>query len=310
MNEFALIQQLTRSAPANSTVVLGPGDDCAVLDLGLPDRWVLFKTDAVVEGVHFLRATPPPAVGHKALGRCLSDMAAMGGAPSSAVITVALPPDLPESWALGLYEGIRRLAERFGLAIVGGETSSSPGGIFVSVAMLGTVAPGRCARRTGSQPGDSLWVTGELGGSIEGHHLDFEPRVGEALWLTEHFMPRAMIDLSDGLAGDLRHLVGAEGRGAELLAEAIPVSRAARRRARDTAGAPAPLAAALADGEDFELLFAQPPRRAVALIDAWKKRFPTTRLSCIGRITAEPGLRLRRRGKIEPLVLHGYEHFA
>jgi thiamine-monophosphate kinase len=158
--------------------------------------------------------------------------------------------------------------------------------------------------------GDALFVTGELGGSLAGKHLDFEPRLAEARWLAAHFPVRAMIDLSDGLAGDLRHLLQAANCGAELLAEAIPISRAARLRHRENPQAKPPLEAALTDGEDFELLFAVPPEKAVPLVDAWKTAFPGLKLTCVGKITAEPGIRIRRRKSLQPLNLHGYEHFA
>ena len=132
----------------------------------------------------------------------------------------------------------------------------------------------------------------------------------EARWLVQQFSIHAMIDLSDGLATDLRHLLEAGGVGADLLAKAVPISRAARVRARQAAGAKPPLLAALTDGEDFELLFAVPSAQAVALLDAWKKQFPALRLSCLGKITAEPGLRLRDRHGVQPLTAHGYTHFA
>jgi thiamine-monophosphate kinase len=119
-----------------------------------------------------------------------------------------------------------------------------------------------------------------------------------------------MIDLSDGLAGDVRHLLAVNRLGAELHADAIPISRAARLRARQTSSARPPLAAALADGEDFELLFAVPRSDAVALLDAWKSQFPRLRLTCIGQVTSEPGVRLREAGAVRDLPLHGYTHFA
>jgi len=310
MDELALIGRLTRSLPGNDSVATGAGDDCAVLDWGVPDRFVLFKTDAVVEGVHFTREAPPAKVGHKALARCLSDVAAMAGTPSAAVITLALPNGFDPGFVEGVYEGLNALAGRYRVAIVGGETTTNPERILISVAMLGTVAKDGCVRRKGSKPGDAIFVTGQLGGSIAGRHLDFEPRPAEARWLAEHFAIHAMIDLSDGLASDLRHLMEPDRLGAELLKTAIPISRPAKLQARGESSTKPPLLAALTDGEDFELLFTVASRDAVALLDAWKAQFPELPLSCVGKITAEPGVRLRDKDVVIPMPAHGYVHFA
>jgi thiamine-monophosphate kinase len=310
VTEFELIRLLTRSLPANASVVVGAGDDCAVLDLGLGDRVILFKTDAVVEGIHFTRPTAPQKVGHKALARCLSDVAAMAGTPTAALVTVGLPRDFDSQWVEAVYAGMSALAERHGVAIVGGETTTSPERVFLSIALLGTVGKRTCVLRSGSQPGDALFVTGELGGSLAGHHLDFEPRLAEAQWLAAHFSIHAMIDLSDGLAGDLRHLLRAANAGAELFTPAIPISRAAKAQAREEPSARPPLLAALSDGEDFELLFTVASRDAVPLRDAWRERFPDLALTCVGKITPSPGLTLRDRDGVKPLTEHGYTHFA
>ena len=310
MTEFELIAHLTRDLPAHPAVVVGPGDDCAVLDAGRPDRWLLLKTDAVVEGVHFTPDTEPERIGHKALARPLSDIAAMGGWPEAALITLALPRDYQVERVEKIYRGIRALADRYRVALAGGETTTSPGGMMLSVTLTGWVEKPRCVLRSGARAGDALFVTGELGGSMAGKHLDFEPRVAEARWLTEHYCPRAMIDLSDGLAGDLRHLLQAGHVGAELLAQAVPISRAARERARGGSAAKPALVAALTDGEDFELLFTLPSADAVPLLDGFRERFPGCRLQCIGRITAEPGLRLRDKHGTREMASHGYDHFA
>lgn len=309
MNEFELIGQLTRNLPTNSSVVVGAGDDCAVLDAGVPGRWLLFKTDAVVEGIHFAAEARPEKIGHKALGRCLSDVAAMAGTPTCALVTLGLRADFKPDFVQAIYEGMGALARRFEVAIVGGETTTNPERLLISVALLGTVAKDRCLLRSGAKAGDAIFVTGELGGSLAGRHLEFEPRLAEARWLAEHFPVHAMIDLSDGLAGDLRHLLQASHVGAELLAPAIPVSRAARERAGGGRSPKPPLVAAMTDGEDFELLFTVAAGSAVALQDAWKQQFPAVPLSCIGRITAQPGLTLREANGLRPLTEHGYVHF-
>jgi len=311
MNEFELIARLTRNLPANASIVAGAGDDCAVLDLGVPDKLILFKTDAVVEGIHFLPDTQPRRIGHKALARCLSDVAAMGGRPLSALITLALPKDFDAQRVMAIYDGINELARRYGVSIAGGETTTNPERMLLSIAMLGDVPRGKALLRSGSRAGDAIFVTGELGGSILGKHLDFEPRLEEAQWLAAQFNIHAMIDLSDGLASDLRHILKASGIGGELLAKSIPISRAARQLARASHnGGKTPLSAALGDGEDFELLFCAAGADAVPLLDAWKDRFPGLRLTCIGKITAEPGLKLRDNTGLHALESHGYVHFA
>ena len=310
MNEFELIGRLTRSLPSNKSVVVGAGDDCAVLDLGLADRLLLFKTDAVVEGIHFTAGTPADKVGYKALARCLSDIAAMAGTPGSALVTMGLPRGFAPHYVESLYDGMNRLARRHDVAIVGGETTTNPERIFVSVALLGTVPRGKAVLRSGAEAGDAIFVTGELGGSRSGKHLEFEPRLSEARWLAQHFSLHAMIDLSDGLAGDLPHILKASRVGAELLSGAIPVSREARKAAKAGSAAKPPLLAALTDGEDFELLFTVASRDAVPVLDAWKTEFPKIPLTCIGKITAGDTILIRDKTGVRPLKAHGYVHFA
>ena len=310
MNEFELIAHLSRSLPGNASVIVGAGDDCAVLDSGQPGRYLLLKTDAVVQGVHFSATTEPERIGHKALGRCLSDIAAMAGRPIAALVTMALPTHFEAPFLQRIYDGMSLLAKRHGVAIVGGETTTNPERLLISVCVLGDVAADKCILRSGAEAGDALFVTGDLGGSLAGKHLEFEPRLAEARWLADHFAIHAMIDLSDGLAGDLRHLLRLSNGGAEILAGAIPISRAAKMQARTESSARTPLLAALSDGEDFELLFTVAGRVAVPLLDAWKKQFSKTRLSCIGKITSAPGLKLRDKTGLRPLEAHGYVHFS
>ncbi len=310
MKEFELIERLTRSLHTNSSVVTGPGDDCAVLELGIKEHLVLFKTDAVVQGVHFLTTDPPQMVGHKALARCLSDVAAMGGTATAALVTLALPDGFQPAYIELLYEGVNALARRFDVAIAGGETVRNPERLLVSVSVLGLAPRGKVLHRSGAKPGDAIFVTGELGGSAAGKHLNFQPRLDEASWLTKNASIHSMIDLSDGLAGDLPHILKASGVGAELLAAAIPVSREARRAAKSSTSAKPPLVAALTDGEDFELLFTVSSVSAVPVLDSWKKAFPDLRLSCIGKTTATGGLVLRDKQGVRPLIEHGYQHFA
>jgi thiamine-monophosphate kinase len=310
MNEFELIHRLTRSLPTNPSVVVGAGDDCAVLDVGIPDRLLLFKTDAVVESVHFSSDTAPEKVGHKALGRCLSDIAAMAGTPTAALVTIGLPAKFSPDSVEAIYAGLNALARRHQVAVVGGETTSNPSGVFISVALLGWVPRGKGVLRSGAEVGDAIFVTGELGGSLAGKHLDFEPRLAEARWLAQQFSLHAMLDVSDGLAGDLRHILTASRVGAELLTTAIPISREARRAAKAGSAAKPPMLAALTDGEDFELLFTVAGRDAVPVLDAWKKQFPSLALTCIGRIKEGEGITLRDKQGVRPLTAHGFVHFS
>lgn len=309
MKEFDLIARLKTTLPTHDSVLAGAGDDCAVLNLGLPHDLVLFKTDAVVEGVHFTADTPPEKIGRKALARCLSDIAAMAGTPTHAVVTLALPTTFETTRVEAIYAGLNALAREHSVAIVGGETTANPDRLLLSIAMLGTVPRNRQVLRSGAKAEDAIFVTGTLGGSLSGRHLDFEPRLAEARWLAEHFTIHAMIDLSDGLAGDLRHILEASGVGAELLSSAVPVSRAAKQLAREESSAKPPLLAALTDGEDFELLFTIASRSAVPLLDAWRAQFPDVKLSCVGKITTTPGLRLRDERGLREFNLRGYEHF-
>jgi thiamine-monophosphate kinase len=253
---------------------------------------------------------PPEKIGHKALGRCLSDIAAMAGTPTAALITLALPREFDPGFIKGVYAGINSLAERYQAAIAGGETTTNPDRLLISVAMLGTVTKGKCVLRSGAKAGDAIFVTGELGGSLAARHLEFEPRLHEARWLAEHFNIHSMIDVSDGLAGDLRHLLRANQLGAELHSDSIPISRTARLQARAESSAKPPLLAALTDGEDFELLFTVASQEAVPLLDAWKKQFPQLKLTCIGKISAAPGVAIRDKQGVKPLTVHGYTHFA
>ena len=310
MNEFELIARLTQSLPTNQSVVTGAGDDCAVLDLGVPEKLILFKTDAIVEGIHFTRETPPEKIGRKALARCLSDIAAMAGTPTAALATLALPKDFEADFVAKIYDGLNALAEKYAVAIVGGETTTNPERILISIALIGTVPRGRQILRAGAKVGDAIFVTGELGGSLAEKHLEFEPRLAEARWLAENFSIHALMDLSDGLAGDLPHILNASKVGAQLLKSAIPVSRAAKLRTKENSSAKPAVLAALTDGEDFELVFTLASQDAVKLLDAWKKKFPGLKLSCIGKIVAGEGILLRDKIGSHKLNAQGYVHFA
>lgn len=287
---IARLQRLLRRAPA--AVHAGIGDDCAAVKSGRRGVLSLLKTDCVVEGRHFLPRTSSRAVGWKAACRAVSDIAACGGDPRFALVTCVVRKEQTARWIDGLYRGMEKAARTYGFHIVGGELARTNGPAVISVAMTGEVASRDFIERSGGRPGDVLFVTGVLGRSLaSGWHLRFSPRVEQARWLVRNFRPRAMMDLSDGLAADLPRLAAASGSGFDLDCAAVP-----RRRG-------ATLAQALGDGEDFELLFAVDPRRAARLAAAWKKKFPRLRLTRVGMLAP--------RGVATGLgAVRGYDHFA
>jgi thiamine-monophosphate kinase len=274
IGEDALIRRLLDGMPVPQARGEGPGDDCAVWDAGGADL-ALLKTDVLVEGVHFFPGTAGREVGWKAVARVASDFAAMAGRPDRYLVTLALPAATPLCWVEELYAGMADCMRTHGGVLAGGETSAVPAGsaAVINVAATGRVARGRVVLRSTGRPGDGLWVSGWLGGSLAGRHLSFPPRLEEAAWLAEHFPPTAMMDLSDGLAVDLPRLAAASGCGYRLDRQRVPV------RHGET------LEAALGDGEDFELLFSQPAGRAEELAQAWRERFPETPLHEIGVLT-------------------------
>ncbi|HXG60128.1 MAG TPA: thiamine-phosphate kinase [Planctomycetota bacterium] len=300
MSELELLRWIRARLPRrNGRIVVDSGDDAAVLRLGR--GLAVFKIDSVLEGVHFDRRTARPEdIGHKAMARPLSDVAAMGAVPAFALAAMMIPREMEESEVRRVILGMERTARRFGVAIVGGDVASHAGGLALSVALLGEVRGGPPLRRSGARPGDALAVTGALGGSLLGKHLRFVPRVREAQEIRRRFRVRAMIDLSDGLLRDLGHLCEAGGVGAALEEARIPISAAARTMARRDGRSP--LDHALADGEDYELLFALPAEEGPALERARLGRV-------IGRVERRPGLRLARRdGREEVLEARGWEH--
>ncbi len=215
LSEDRLLEILLADLPVGRNAVVGPGDDCAVVQ-GVGDRMMLLlKTDCIAEGIHYLAEDDPVRVGWKALCRPLSDVAAMGGEPVHALISVFSPEDRPVAYWKSFYKGLSKAAKRFGVGIVGGETARSLCAA-VSVAMVGRVEAARLITRSGGQPNDVLLVTGTLGGSLAGRHLDFVPRVAEGRWLSAHGYVRAMMDLSDGLAADLPRLAAASKCGFQI----------------------------------------------------------------------------------------------
>jgi thiamine-monophosphate kinase len=309
IGEFDLIDWIRRreSSRAGPATKLGIGDDCAILGTR-PGSDLLVTTDMLLDGRHFrLAQDGPEAAGYKALGVNLSDIAAMAGVPHAALVAVALPRSAAVSVARGLHAGMRPLADRFNVDLVGGDTNAWDGPLVISLTVLGTATAHGAVRRAGAKPGDAILVTGPLGGSLfAGRHLRPQPRIAEALALNEAAALHALIDISDGLSSDLSHiLVESGGLGALVDAASIPIHPDAHEMSRRD-GIPA-IDHALSDGEDFELclvvssadaarLLAEPPAPAV--------------LYQIGRVTEAPGLRLQTAdGSYRTIEPRGFDHF-
>ncbi|HLA84241.1 MAG TPA: thiamine-phosphate kinase, partial [Thermoguttaceae bacterium] len=245
-------------------------------------------------------------VGHKALAVNLSDLAAMAARPLAAVVALALPRRDGMSLTLAMLEGMLPLAERFSLALAGGDVNTWDGPLVASVTLIGEVTPRGPLKRSGARPGDRILVTGAFGGSILGHHLDFMPRVDEALRLAERYELHAGIDVSDGLSKDLGHLIEESGCGAVLDLDAVPVAEDARRLARQMGDGLTPLDHALADGEDFELILAAPPDEARRIV---AEQPLDVRITDVGEFVAERGLwQTDRTSGRRALSPRGWEH--
>ena len=288
LGEDGLLKILTGKWNSRSARVLtGVGDDCAVLRGEGRNHFLLFKTDAVVEGVHFTVKASPEAIGRKALVRALSDLAAMGATPLAAVITLGIPKDESSARLQAIYRGLERAAKKYGVELVGGETTQARQ-LFLNVALLGECRGYTPVLRSGSRAGDFIFVTGRLGATQKSHHLNFTPRLKEGEWLARRKVASAMMDLSDGLGADLPRLAQASEVTFQLEEKAIPRARGAT------------LHSALNDGEDYELLFTVKPGRVELLKKLWPFATP---LHCIGT------MRSRRQGPSEPQFVHGFDHF-
>jgi thiamine-monophosphate kinase len=304
VGELAAIDRIVRLLPHGADIIVGAGDDCAVVrpERNSPTDWLL-TSDAVIEGTHFNSGAPASGIGHKAVGRVLSDLAAMGGEPKWALVDIVAPPRTPLTKLDGVYKGMMKLATEYGLFVVGGDMAQGPV-LEIHAFAVGSVPKGKAVLRSGAKTGDVIFVTGALGGSTAGKHLSFMPRVQEGAFLRN--WASAMIDISDGLATDLRHIAEMSGVGALLETSRIPVSAAARR----TKGRISALDHALTDGEDFELLSTIPCGKERAFVSAWRRVFdlPCTR---IGVVTNKKGILACAGANGRAVKLHksGFEHF-
>ncbi len=307
ITERKLIERIRRLAPAPTRVLVqGIGDDCAVLR---PPRGheLLVTTDFSLEDVHFRRDWhSPESAGHRCLARGLSDIAAMGGEPLAAFLSLALPSNLPQPWADRFLRGLLRLARSFKVVLAGGDIAQSPAGVLADIMVVGSVRKGQALLRSQAKPGDALYVTGALGGSAAAIH---QLRAGRELRPARHrahFFPEpriatgqalrrlasAAIDLSDGLSTDLSHICEESGVGAVLYAESLPIARGAT------------LDLALHGGEDYELLFTAPPRTRVPA------QIAGIRITRIGEIIrGNRAFIADRQGRRQPLSPRGWEHF-
>jgi thiamine-monophosphate kinase len=319
--ERALIARITARLAQAPWVIVGPGDDAAVVE---PERGALevVTTDAVVEGVHFdLAFAPPEAVGHRALAVNLSDVAAMGGRPRTAVLSLVLPDALSVATLDRMLDGLLALADEHDVAIVGGNIARSPGPWIIDLTLLGSVGRRRVLTRDGARPGDEVYVTGAVGGAAAGlaqlrgeagaagplveRCLWPEPRVRMGLLLGRLRAATACLDLSDGLAAGLRQLAEASRVGLDIDADAVPVQPEALAWHAGR-GADA-VAAALAGGDDYELLFtARPTRRG--RLRAVRREARGVAVTRIGIVTPAGTLRLRGATGVRELP-EGFEHF-
>jgi len=298
LSEIDLIRRLSKNFKLDKTVIKGSGDDTAVLKW-TKDKYLLYTCDMTIEGVHFdLRRATPFQAGWKALGRNISDIGAMGGLPKYAVVSMAISREQKLSVADGICRGIKSIADRFGVNIVGGDIAEAKN-IVIDVSLIGEVEKKRLVLRSGAKIGDLIMVTGSLGRSIKGKHLNFTPRVNEASEILKKFKINSMIDISDGLALDLNRILKASRVGSRVYESAIPLSKDA-----------VSVNNALYDGEDYELLFTMSAKEAKRLYRTGLNKIEAP-ISIIGEITAKINEYkiVREDGKIEDVKIKGYLHF-
>jgi thiamine-monophosphate kinase len=322
IGEFGLIESIKKKIfSKDRQVLVNIGDDAAVIRLS-PKRLLVFTTDTLVERVHFdLRYFTFEEVGWKAMTANLSDIAAMGGLPKYALVTIGLPEFIESEDVLSLYRGMNKIARRYDCKIIGGDTTRSPRNLFVTIALLGEVEPGLFVKRTGAQKGDLICVTGNLGESQAGleylkkfgrgnhlllrKHLQPYPRIQQARILVQNLKINSMIDISDGLSSELFHLTRETKLGAVVYEDKLPLSPSCRKLASILNLSPASLA--LSSGEEYELLFTI-GKRELNKIDSIKRR---VNLSIIGEVVDQSkNIRLvQKSGKTRDLKQTGFVHF-
>jgi thiamine-monophosphate kinase len=312
--EKALIARIRRHAGSPRRGI-GIGDDCAVLPVPRGHE-LLVTTDFSLEGIHFRREWHPAiSVGHRCLARGLSDIAAMGGTPIAAFLSLALPADLPQSWVDNFIKGVLRLAAKFDVSLAGGDTAQSPEGVLADIVVVGSVPSGKAILRSVAKPGDRIYVSGTLGGSAAALDLLFagkklrpadfrrhfypEPRIVAGKFLREKKLATSMIDTSDGLSTDLEHICKESNVGAEIYEEKLP------RALVGKSGIAVPLKQALHGGEDYELLFTASSRKKMP------SRIAGVAITEIGRITQSKQMKLiDLNGTKTQLRPQGWEHFS
>jgi len=295
IGEFRLIKMISGRLSGSKDIIKGVGDDTAVIKYK-KDAYLLFTTDMLIEGVHFsLNRTKPSLIGRKALAVNISDIAAMGGVPRHAVVAIGMPSAFRLSLALGILGGIEKLARKFKINIVGGDTNRS-NKLIINISLIGEVKKKRLALRSRAKIGDAIFVTGTLGGSLRSKkHLTFAPRVKEAGFLVRNFKIGAMIDISDGLAGDLLRIAESSNVGAIIDKKKIPVNSNYS------------IKNALFDGEDFELLFTIPKKYTGDVIKKWPYVVKLTR---IGEITKKKKvIELVTDKGLKKITGKGFRHF-
>jgi thiamine-monophosphate kinase len=314
--EKSLIARIRRQTINQRGILTGIGDDCAVLRIP-PGHETLLTTDFSLEGVHFRHNWhPAESVGHRCLTRGLSDIAAMGGQPIAAFLSLAVPRNLPQKWVDEFIRGLLTLARKFHVGLAGGDTAESPGGVLADIIVLGSVPKGTAILRSGARPGDRVYVSGHLGGSAGAlqrmldkpkrklhprhfsRHFFPEPRIEVGRILREKNIASAMIDISDGLSTDLTHLCEESGVGAQVQAEAIPLASIGKPSRK------VDLQFALHGGDDYELLFTAPPGKLVPRI------IGGVAIAQIGHITRGKRIYLiDQKGEAVELLPQGWEHF-
>ncbi len=295
LGEFNLIKRISARVKLSKKVAKGIGDDAAVLRY-TKDKHLLFTSDMLLEDVHFYRRAGASLVGKKCISSNISDIAAMGGVPEFALVSLGVPSTLDVKYVDTLYKGMRDVAKRHGVDLVGGDTIASKK-IIVNIALLGSVEKDSLVLRSGAKTGDVIFITGSIGGASKGKHLDFTPRLKESRFLVRNFKISSMIDVSDGLLADLGHILEASKAGAVICEKSVPLSKNAKS-----------FNTAAKEGEDFELVFTLPQKSALRLEKIWPFK---TRLSRIGKICGKRKgfCIIKKNGRERKVRPSGYSHF-